>query len=91
MSTGEDKVKTDWERRLEEFGQQFMTMLPPDVVPVVAEAIAEGVRSGMAERGIREGAQAPDFTLPDALGRPVTLSALLARGPAVVAFYRGMW
>jgi peroxiredoxin len=37
------------------------------------------------------GAKAPDFTLPDAHGKPVTLSALLAKGPAVVTFYRGGW
>jgi peroxiredoxin len=37
------------------------------------------------------GAKAPDFTLPDAHGKPVTLAALLAKGPAVVTFYRGGW
>lgn len=39
----------------------------------------------------REGEQAPDFTLPDALGRAVTLSDLLKQGPVVMAFYRGAW
>jgi peroxiredoxin len=37
------------------------------------------------------GAEAPDFTLPDAHGKPVTLSSVVATGPAVVAFYRGGW
>jgi peroxiredoxin len=35
--------------------------------------------------------KAPDFTLPDAHGKPVPLSALLANGPVVVTFYRGGW
>lgn len=33
------------------------------------------------------GATAPDFTLPDQDRQPVTLSALLARGPVVLAFF----
>lgn len=33
------------------------------------------------------GERAPDFTLPDAEGRPVALSELLARGPVVLYFY----
>lgn len=40
-------------------------------------------------------AQAPeraaDFTLPDQEGRPVTLSAELARGPVLLVFTRGHW
>jgi len=34
---------------------------------------------------------APDFTLPDELGRPVSLAATLARGPVLLVFYRGHW
>ncbi len=39
------------------------------------------------------GQRAPDFTLPDANGTPVTLSSLLASGPngALLIFYRGYW
>ncbi len=33
------------------------------------------------------GERAPDFTLPDQDGEPVTLSQLLARGPLVLYFY----
>jgi peroxiredoxin Q/BCP len=36
---------------------------------------------------IAEGSRAPDFTLPDQTGTPVTLSTLLAQGPVVVFFY----
>jgi peroxiredoxin len=35
--------------------------------------------------------RAPDFTLPDALGKPVFLGDLLRVGPVVVTFYRGGW
>ena len=33
------------------------------------------------------GDRAPDFTLPDAEGKQVSLSSLLARGPVVLYFY----
>ena len=35
--------------------------------------------------------RASDFTLPDHLGRSVTLSQELARGPVLLVFYRGHW
>jgi hypothetical protein len=50
-----------------------------------------------AENAPRIGQKAPDFTLPDQHGRPVTLSAVLAgesRGRpqrALLIFYRGYW
>jgi peroxiredoxin Q/BCP len=36
---------------------------------------------------LQPGDKAPDFTLPDQDGRPVTLSAACAEGPVVVYFY----
>jgi peroxiredoxin Q/BCP len=36
---------------------------------------------------LKVGDRAPDFTLPDTDGHPVTLSKLLARGPVILAFY----
>jgi cytochrome oxidase Cu insertion factor (SCO1/SenC/PrrC family) len=40
---------------------------------------------------LRVGEAAPDFTLPDAAGRPVTLSSFRDRTPVVLVFYRGSW
>ncbi len=36
---------------------------------------------------LKVGDRAPDFTLPDTDGNPVTLSKLLQTGPVIVAFY----
>lgn len=36
---------------------------------------------------LKVGDKAPDFTLADTEGHPVTLSKLLAQGPVILAFY----
>jgi len=40
---------------------------------------------------LRVGERAPDFTLSDAAGRPVTLAGYRGRQPVVLVFYRGYW
>ncbi len=47
--------------------------------------------SGIEDHALREGDVAPDFELPDAMGRPVRLADLRARGPVIISFYRGQW
>ena len=37
------------------------------------------------------GQPAPDFTLPDAAGRPVKLADFRGQKPVVLVFYRGYW
>src|SRR5258708_102030 len=53
--------------------------------------IKQLVESGVAEFALKEDEQAPDFTLPGALGQSVTLSQLLTQGPVILIFYRGEW
>ena len=40
---------------------------------------------------LRVGERPPDFTLPDAAGRPVSLADYRGRKPVVLVFYRGYW
>ena len=40
---------------------------------------------------IRNGEEAPDFTLEDLQGLPVTLSAARGKTPTILVFYRGYW
>jgi peroxiredoxin/ketosteroid isomerase-like protein len=48
-------------------------------------------RAGLEVAALRVGDTAPDFTLPDQDGQPVSLRSLLANGPLVLTFYRGQW
>ncbi len=41
----------------------------------------------LAAAPLQVGDKAPEFTLPDSDGKPVTLSKLLAQGPVILAFY----
>jgi peroxiredoxin len=49
------------------------------------------IRQSGAAPGLQVGDPAPDFTLPDQLGREVHLADQLAQGPVVLVFYRGEW
>ena len=59
---------------------------PEAAEPAVADAPATA-----ADGALGVGDPAPDFALPDAMGREVRLSELLERGPVVLTFYRGAW
>jgi peroxiredoxin len=64
----------------------------PEAMTTIIDAhVAALVADGILERSLKVGAHAPDFTLPDALGNPVSLAEALARGPVVLTFYRGEW
>jgi len=41
----------------------------------------------LGSAALKVGDRAPDFTLPDTDGRPVTLSHRLGTGPVILAFY----
>jgi hypothetical protein len=40
---------------------------------------------------VRVPERAPDFTLPDQEGHPVTLATELEKGPVLLVFFRGHW
>jgi len=79
------------QKELDALRQGFMATAPPEVVAAMGRAAEELIRSGILQRVAQTGSPAPDFALPNAGGRLVRLSAVTARGPAVVTFYRGGW
>ena len=70
---------------------------PARTVPAVDSvslAVAPGAIFGLvgeAGRALGLGALAPAFTLPGPDGKPIASADLLARGPLVITFYRGVW
>jgi peroxiredoxin len=65
--------------------------VPPSVIETMQQATAELIASGQAERALKAGDRAPAFVLRDPDGLPVTSADLLAKGPLVLSFYRGVW
>jgi peroxiredoxin len=62
-----------------------------DKMGILDRAFESLSASGVVGRSAKVGQQAPDFTLPDAYGKTVSLKGLLAKGPVVLSFYRGEW
>jgi len=75
-----DTLRTDFEAKA-----------PPQAVAIIHRATADLAASGQAARALKAGDVAPAFDLPDAEGRLVRSADLLANGPLVVTFYRGIW
>jgi hypothetical protein len=64
----------------------------PTEVQETLDRATEALRgSGIMAGVLRVGDRAPDFTLPNAHGVPVSLAELRARGPVVLSFFRGKW
>jgi peroxiredoxin len=76
-----DAIKADFEGK----------KAPKEVVAIMHKATNDLIASGQAERALKVGARAPEFALPDAHGGLIRSADLLARGPLVLTFYRGVW
>ncbi len=58
----------------------------------VNDRLVQGlIDSGAADGALRVGDPLPEFLLPNAEGTLVSSSQLLANGPLVLSFYRGVW
>ncbi len=63
--------------------------------PALAELVDRSARelreSGIMQRVLDVGTEAPAFHLPNVRGESVELSNLLEQGPVAISFYRGKW
>ena len=79
------------EQQLTAFKAEFARTAPTGRAALY-EAKIEELRGCFAlDKAARPSDPAPDFTLPNAHGMPVSLSGLLQLGPVIVTFYRGGW
>ena len=72
-------------------GGRFALKPSREALTIMHRATAELSASGLAGRALKASDVAPDFTLNDADGDAVSARRLLAKGPLVVSFYRGVW
>lgn len=77
--------------QLAEYKAGFKQRVAPERVAMMESATAALKASGIEQTALQVGAAAPELTLPDALGRAVSLRSLWLEGPVVLIFYRGGW
>jgi hypothetical protein len=65
--------------------------IPENKWEMMQRAAQDLARSGITKKCLRAGDTAPDFDLPNAHGKLVSLKELLKKGPVVLSFYRGGW
>jgi peroxiredoxin len=80
-----DAFKADFE------SGRFPLKPTKEVLETMRRATDELIASAQAQRARKAGDAAPEFVLADPDGKPVSSRELLARGPLVVSFYRGVW
>jgi peroxiredoxin len=78
-------------QELDSFAANFAQRTPADIGQALQESIDGGTRSGIAERALKVGDRVPEFSLPNANGRQISLASLLAKGPIIINYYRGSW
>lgn len=76
--------------QLEQQKTAFITNAPIEVQTAVFQFMREQQFSGI-DFGPNVMTKAPNFTLSNPLGEPVTLVHELASGPVILTFYRGSW
>jgi peroxiredoxin len=86
------KLQDKLDAMREDFENGRFPLVPTrDQVVTMQRATQSLIDSGQAEKALEAGDTAPEFTLEDADGASVRSRELLARGPLVATFYRGVW
>ena len=78
--------------QLDRITQNTRALVQPERLAISEKATEDLFNTGIEDRILKAGFQAPAFTLEDALThKPVSSADLLALGPLVVNFFRGRW
>ena len=85
-------LNTSLQDQLDRITQNTRALVQPERLAVSEQMVSDLFSTGIEDRILPVGAQAPSFTLEDArTGKPVNSADLLALGPLVVNFFRGRW
>lgn len=85
-------LNTSLQDQLDRITQNTRALVQPERLAFSEKTVAELFATGIEDRILKPGSQAPSFTLPDArTGKPVHSADLVAIGPLVIKFFRGRW
>ncbi len=79
------------QQQLDEQKKTTINKASAETIQTMGQATSDLKASGIENRALGRGDQAPDFCLPNALGNEVSLANLLSHGPVVLSIYRGGW
>lgn len=91
VTTEQKGINPELQAELHRLQNENLAQLPADTVAAMRKSTMELVQSGIADRALKPGEKAPDFSLPNAVGKEVQLHGLLNAGSVVATFYRGAW
>jgi peroxiredoxin len=77
--------------QLDEITANTRNLVQPERLAIGERAVEELFATGIEDRILRVGAQAPEFALKDFNGKLVRSRDLLGLGPLVIKFFRGRW
>lgn len=81
----------DLQKTLDEMREKFEATVAPEIKATMHKATEELAASGIMDNVLKVGDTLPAFTLRDEQEKEVSSIALLAEGPLVISFYRGVW
>lgn len=84
-------VIPSYKNELENLMKQLGQMLPAEQLAVFNADAEQLAKKHPSPLRLKNGDQAPYFSLPNATGNVVRLEDLLKEGPVVLTFYRGAW
>ncbi len=85
-------TKEPLQDQLDRITQNTRALVQPERLAISEKATEDLFNTGIEDRVLKVGSQAPAFTLEDALThKPVNSADLLALCPLVINFFRGRW
>ena len=84
-------MTTTLQDQLDEITANTRHLVQPERLAIGERAVEELFATGIEDRILPVGAQAPEFALQDATGKRQRSADLLSVGPLVIKFFRGRW
>lgn len=77
--------------KLQLIQKEMAQNIPVDILNAFGQSLQEMIVQNLEDRALKVGDIAPDFTLPDAEGLPVSLYDTLQHNAVIISFFRGNW
>ncbi len=77
--------------KLQQVSDSSAARMGADMIKKFEQSVEQVRAQGVEAKALKVGAAAPDFELPEARGKTVSLSAMTKEGPVVLVWYRGAW